>query len=216
LRSHVTIIAVCSLLACALGAQAGSYTFRPYDADLGELPHDNYFTWGINWTKPATEAINSATLTYKHIWDWTEETDHLYTHLLDTVTDPNGPGTQPNWRAMTGYQTITITSIDNQGGGDNFSGQGYAFDPWSDPKGGHDGQYAADLSYYIPLDKLPWLADGNFGFGIDPDCHYYNCGVECVVTTVPKPSIPVPEANTVLLAMLGTGSLAGLRRLRGR
>jgi len=216
MKKVTTLISVCCLLACALGAQAGTYTFRPYGTDLEDLPHANNFVWGVNWTKPANEVINSATLTYKHIWDWTVEDDHLYTHLLDSVTDTNG-STRPNWRQMTGYQTITIrgNDQDNEPNGDHFSGQGHAFDPWTDPRGGHNGQYAIDLSYYVPLDKLPWLGDGNWGFAIDPDCHYYNCGVQLVVTTIPKHENPhLPEANTLLLALLGASSLAGLRRLR--
>ncbi|MCX8053517.1 MAG: hypothetical protein N3B12_06885, partial [Armatimonadetes bacterium] len=125
---------------------------------------------------PANEVITSARLTYKSIWDWQVEEDRLYTHLLNTVTDPNGPRRSPNWiqRTETGYQykTITIRGTDNQSGGDNFSGQGYLVGVWNDPKGGSNGKFAIDLSYDIPSTYFGWIADGNWGFGIDPDCHY--------------------------------------------
>ncbi|MGC8863238.1 MAG: hypothetical protein ACP5R5_10750, partial [Armatimonadota bacterium] len=202
------------VITCSIAADAATYTFTPYGNDLKDLAHANYYIWGINWTRPANEVITGATLTYLQIWDWTVETDHLYTHLLDTVVDPNGPGTAPNWRNMSGYQTITIKRTDNQGGGDNFAGQGVMLGDWNDPKGGSNGKYAVDLSYDIPADKFGWLADGNWGFGIDPDCHYYNCGVRLVVTTRPQPCSMIPEWNTLLLSLVGLGGTGALRRVR--
>lgn len=76
-----------------------TYTFQPNDRDIADLPHDKYFTWGISFTLPQDEEIIGAKLTYKNIWDWRFEQDHLYTRLLDT--------------APLGLKSYT----DNQGGG---------------------------------------------------------------------------------------------------
>lgn len=69
--------------------------------------------------------------------------------------------------------------------------------------------------YNIPSTHLSWLADGNFGFGIDPDCHYYNNGVELKIVTSSTNQV-IPEPLSVLLASLGMGTLGGLRRFTRR
>ncbi|MFA7485981.1 MAG: PEP-CTERM sorting domain-containing protein, partial [Phycisphaerae bacterium] len=47
----------------------------------------------------------------------------------------------------------------------------------------------------------------NFGFGIDPDCHYYNDGIKFVITTT-----VVPEPATI--GLLGLGLLLIRRNKR--
>jgi hypothetical protein len=145
------------------------YTFNPSPPDLYDLDHSRYYTWGINWSKPANEVITGASITFNNIYDWTYEPDILYTHLLDSAT--------------VGVQFRT----DNEGGGDHFASQGVLIGTWSDP--------------------FDWLADGNFGFGIDPDCHYYNDGVVAKIETR-----PVPEPSTMLLLGFGLIGLTGFGR----
>ncbi len=208
----LTAAVMCALVLASLSVQAGQFTFTPSDADLAELPHDYWYKWGVRWTLPTNEVVTSATLTYKSIWDWTKETNHLYTHLLDTVTDTNG-SFSPNWTNKLGYQTITISGVDNEGGGDKFLGQGILLGDWSDPVGGYDRHF--NLVYEIPTANYSWLEDGNFGIAIDPDCHYYNCGVELKITTGAPSIVPtVPEASTIMLALMGATSLGGIRFLR--
>lgn len=65
--------------------------FQPGDADLGDLDHHYYYTWGIDWTIPADETVTSVTLTIHHIKNWDNNPNDLYVHLLDL--DPAFSGT---------------------------------------------------------------------------------------------------------------------------
>ncbi len=79
--------------------------------------------------------------------------------------------------------------------------------PWDDPVGGYARNF--DLIYDLDeasINKLfEFAVDGSFGFGIDPDCHYYNDGVFFTVETADN---PVPEPSTLVL--FGAGLAAGV------
>lgn len=197
----LTMLTVCLLSASAVNA---SYVFQPSPNDLSELPHANFFTWGINFTVPQGEIITSATLAITNIWDWTiENDDHLYIHLLDNP------------------RSGTVSYTDNEGGGDNFAGQGTLVGNWSDPYGGYARNFnlVYDFGALGLLDALnayaattPAGGRANFGFGLDPDCHYYNNGVTFTITTGPSNNgNPVPEPATITLM-----GLAGLSLIRRR
>lgn len=189
-------------------AVADMFVFAPEPPDLGDLDHEKCFKWGINWALPEGQEITSAVLTYKNIYNWEASANVLYTHLLDTVTDTNG-WFPPNWVQKPGYQTITITKTDYQSKGDAFTGQGVKLGEWSDPDG---PRTKIDLAYAISADQFSWLSDGNFGFGIDPDCHYYNDGVSFVITTSSQPGPPVPAPAAALLGVFGLGIIGVIRR----
>ncbi|MGD8450595.1 MAG: PEP-CTERM sorting domain-containing protein [Phycisphaerae bacterium] len=178
------IFAVCSaavVLAIPSVVRADIHTLRPTPADLGDLDHGVYVTWGVDWSVPTGEEIIAATLAIENLNDWTvEDDDIIYMHLLD--------------EALPGVHSWT----DHQGGGDAFEGQGVLLTTFSDDDGSPNAP--EDWSYsFTPaqIDALTdYAADGHFGLGFDPDCHYYNDGVSLTVQTA---SIPEP-ASMVLLA----------------
>ncbi len=208
------ILVLCILLNFGLVAHGGIHTFTPprisgdYEnpyTDLNDLDHTQYFTWGILWNVPTGEMITSAQLVYSNIYDWTTEPDTLYTHLLTNNV------TSTQWVQKTGYQTVVITGTDNEGGGDKFAGNGPLLSQWSDPQGGYPRNYnlVVDIPNYDAQnnDLFAMLSDGNIGFGIDPDCHYYNSGVTLSITTC---HMPAPGA--VLLGLAGFGLVGWIKR----
>src|SRR5450755_51997 len=184
------------LCAClfAISASATVFTLTPSPSNLNNLDHNEFYTWGINWTVPQGQTITSATLTFNQIWDWQVESDTLFIHLLDT--------------APLGVSAWT----DDQGGGDFFTSSLFnslgikqtKIGEWSDPHGGtasfaqnvsfvfNTAQLAALQGYVNTLGASGW---GNFAFGLDPDCHYFNNGVSFIITTS-STTTSVPESGS--------------------
>ena len=165
--------------------EAATYTFQPTPADLYDLDHSSYYTWGIDWDIPAGEIIVSASLFFDNIHNGWSSFEDLWVHLLDSATAG----------VASGY--------DNKGGGDNFSGQGILLHHWDNlPASPQDITYNFDPFEIATLNT--YLTDGNFGLGFDPDSlcpfthYYYNDGITLTVETVPIPP-------TILL--LGSGLL---------
>ena len=173
---------------------AGQITLEPTPKDLYDLPHQHYYTWGMDLdavvSDPGQVQINGAQLKFDDLKDWTWETNRLYVHLLDT--------------APLGVTELT----DNQGGGDNFAGEGTRLVTYYNlPPIAFDYTYTFSASEVAALNNY-LHNDGVFGIGIDPDCHFSNHGVSLKLC---YGAIPEPGC---LVLMLAGGTLALLRRIR--
>ncbi len=176
------------LFCLCFSGTAGAVTFSPSSANLDNLDHDYYYTWGIDWTVPADQTIISATLEFDNIYNWDNQPNDLYVHLLDSAN-------------------LGVSQGKDWGGwGDYFSGQGTLLEHWVNLS-----STAQDISYSFSNDEIAALVlysqDGNFGLGFDPDCHFYNSGVSLTIETS---AVPIPAA----VYLFGTGLLGiiGIRR----
>lgn len=188
MKRVICLLALLMVIPCV--ANGAVFTFNPSPADLWGLDHGSYYTWGIQWQLPQGEIIQEATLNITDITNWDNGANVLHIHLLD-----NPPvGANHHWDTRSG---------------DQFAGQGVLIDSFTDVNGSSTKQ---DLSYsFLSLGLLDDLAsyagNGVFGFGFDPDCHFWNGGVELVIETT---TAPVPSA--VLLLGSGLLGLVGVNR----
>lgn len=197
-----SIILFCCILILLMSivAHARDYTFTPNPADLGDLDHDYYYAWMISWTPPFGETIVGAQLSINNINNWAYEPDEnwLYIHLIDSRpangTKIKSGGNVWRWR-------------DNEHGGNNWADHGEWIATYTD-----NSRRSEDLSYDLGslglLDELnSYAADGSFGLGFDPDCHYNNCGVTLKLTTaaVPEPTGIITLASGLLPVGVVTG-----------
>jgi hypothetical protein len=186
----IALMSVCVLSVAGTSARADVLHYVPSPADLYDLDHYSYYTWGMTaqWQAPTT--VVAAKLTFTRIYDWTTENNVLYIHLLDS--------------APLGVRTYS----DNQGGGDNFAGQGVLLKTYLNLP-----VTPQNLSYEFTPNQLATLnsyaADGVFALGLDPDCHFYNSGVELQVTTQ---AVQTPEPGTLALLLCGAGLAVSRRR----
>ncbi len=189
----ILVVSLCwVLLSGGAIVYANTYELIPSPADLYDLDHHRYYTWGIStpWDV-SNEIAVSATFSFDNIRNWRDEPNVLYIHLLDDAD-----------LGVTQYR-------DNQQGGDNFAGEGVLLKVYRDLPAS-----PMDLSFSFTPEQLAVLnsysLDGVFAMGFDPDCHFYNDGAKLTVETLAS---SVPEPSTIVL-MLGIASfwLAGRRK----
>jgi hypothetical protein len=184
------------------------YNFTPgaNGNGLSDLNHDKYYKWGINWSLPQGQDLLDATFSVEKIKNWRTETNYLYLHLLPDAT-----------AGVTSYGDNQNTFYDNFLNGGNLPNKHlhtwqnipatyipltYAFD--SDPN--DNGTEMAALATYV--------ANGNFGIGLDPDCYYSDSGMKFQIRTIEYGTPPVPEPLTIVGAMMGLGGIGGYIRRR--
>jgi hypothetical protein len=184
-KSIAMIAAIGFIIFGACAANAAVYNYQPTPIDLYDLDHYSAYSWGIGWTHN-NEVITGAQISFSKIYDWiVEPSDTLWLNLLSNAT----PG-------------VTVFG-DNSTPSNYFQNwSGTLLGTWSDPNGGGPGTDVTFTFSSAAVSALnSYAADGNFGLGLDPDCHYFNCGVKLTVTTDRQ---PVPEPSTMLLFGLGS------------
>jgi len=194
MKKGVVLTALLTLSSVAYAGPIITKEFQPTPSDLGDLDHYKAVTWGMSWTLPADYEVVSATITIKNLYNWAIEPNILYMNLLDTTT--------------TGVKTYT----DNQASGNWYDGKGVLLTSFTDTRT-KTSQPAVNFTYSLTAGQLVTLdqhmADGKFGLGFDPDCHFYNSGVKFSLVAEER---TVPEPAT--LAFLGAALPVFLRRRR--
>lgn len=204
MKKVILAIFVAGLMLFVL-TNAYAITFSPTPADLYDLTHQEAYTWGISWSVPGGELITSASLFIDNINNWKNEygNDRLFIHLLDDTTlgVTKIPGADDDYPL-------------NGAAADAFAGQGILLTTYIDnyPDAAHRTT-AEDWTYNFTDTQIGTLtsyaANGIFGFGFDPDCHYWNDGITFTVNTA-----PIPEPATLSLLGLGLVGVLGLRKKR--
>ena len=205
---------------------SGEYTYTAIDGSSGvgsesrinNLDHYSYYSWGIRLgTDIDPTKIQTASITFHNIWNWTEESYALHVNLLQDGgwwTAPEGVSKYSDnqnetnkwdyWNSK-GIPSINLASY-------LYDGNGGA-KPISTDETNPTKLLTLDITGdYLSAFKTSAL-DGLVGLGFDPDCHFYNSGVSLTITTG-TPTSGVPEPTTMLLFGTGLLGLTGLQRRR--
>lgn len=180
--SKLTPIVIGMVAVAAAGVANADTTllFSPTPADLHDLDHAKAYRWGFDVTLPEQEEIIAASLTLRNIRNWDNNPNTLYIRLLD-------------WTELGVRQTT-----DNEGGGDYFASYRYDHTPLVIYR--NLTTTAQTLVYEFNPEQIAslngYLADARLGLGLDPDCHFYNDGVELRLVT-PEPAMWVLLVGTL-------------------
>jgi hypothetical protein len=207
-RTCMSKVKMMMFVVLALGGlvASASAAFTPPGRYLQDLDHSKYYVWNIDLGLINPQEITGASVTFNSIYDWGggNENDVLYVHLLDW---------QSSLKRRETYLTKPwiIKGIDTKNTLDQFGTANLIakLEVSEDIGIGRASArtFSVDFSNTL-LDTLKtYGADGKIALGFDPDCHFYDNGVEFTVTTTPV--VPVPGA--ILLGGIGTCLVGWLR-----
>ena len=209
-----------------------------------ELDHHYAYTWGISAAASYSQntysdlknqlkvgsgwSIECVTLTFEDIWDWViEPNDRLWVNLVDT--DYKGGSSKDLKKGVNEFYD-NADDIESTNPGTNYfnNSKTTSLGYWTDVNGGQNGANKTTVTFTFTLDQISKLTTyinnggatsgssgyADFGLAFDPDCHYYNTGIELKVVTK---KYYVPEGGASV-AFLGAGllALAATRRLLRR
>jgi hypothetical protein len=164
--------------AIVLATQAFALTlsYNPSPSDLDDLPHNRFYKWGIDVSAFSGMTINEVELKLISIRNWNDGENHLYLHLLD-----NGP------LGITGGYDSDDDFIDIYAGSGPLIADYQDLIPGSTPE---TVVYTFSTLGLLGTAAL-YIEDGVLAIGVDPDCHYYNCGIELIIKGEPTNALEV-------------------------
>lgn len=210
MKNRLILLAIALAFFLALAsAHALPITYSPSPSDLGDLDHHLVYTWRIDNININPATIAGASVTFTSIRNWDQNPNVLHLHLLDTakgsgvrtfVDDPAGHvpvvdytddfistryHSQSNWLVAAGTGD---TFLDNHSFTLTPVTWTYTFSPAE----------VAALRSYVSNGK-------NVALGFDPDCHFFNNGIQLSLVTRDG---NVPETGSTFM-LLG-GALAAV------
>jgi hypothetical protein len=217
--STIRRVSLCAaiLLGTVLASQvrAAMVSFTPTPVDLNDLDHHMVYTWRLDNINLNGGTISSASLTFTNIANWDTNANVLHLWLLDTAKNA---GVSSFVDDPTNSSPVTDLTDDF------LSTRFHSNSGWLVANGTAQ-TFLADKSFtttpstytinFTPAQLAvlqQYISHGNdIAFGIDPDCHFFNDGVNFNMNVT-----PVPEMNALfpLVGLLAAVSSTHFLRRR--